>query len=327
MYLARKRSRGGFRYYLRVSEKQGPFWRARDLFDLGEDPGDFIRYPGGVSFYVDPELEEELREQGVETDQWELERLFLRFVRPEIRERLWPYITRSEKRAPRPSRKEQMRLQETYHPFDKRRLVFLKLGGFSPRMLGRPLWFLNRLRDKSRDEIEQFLWELEDRLRPREVVSYIYAAFALWDYFPGRLTRFVPEARLQQELDEAFLSAVCRVAQDEAFRMGLSEEEVLREYLSRYVILYFDTTEGTRRMFEERRATHWARKETLERAARYFGLSPEALSRLSRKELLKLFRERAKVLHPDRGGDKEAFVELRAIFEELMEALGYQRRL
>ncbi|QJA05534.1 hypothetical protein FVE67_01415 [Thermosulfurimonas marina] len=327
MYLARKRTPRGFRYSLRVSEKGDRFWRSREIFDLGEDPARYIRYPGGVTFYVDPELEEELHRRGVETDQWELERLFLRFVSPEIREKLWPYITRSEKKAARPSRREQMRLQETFHPFDKRRLIFLKFGGFNPRLLERPLWFLNRLRDKSRDEIEQLLWEMEDRLRPREVVSYIYAAFALWDYFPERLTRFIPEARLQRELDQAFLTALCELARDEAFRMGLSEEEVLREYLSRYVILYFDTTEGARRMFEERRAGRWARAEALHRAARYFGLSPETLSRLSRKELLRLFRERAKVLHPDRGGNKEAFVELRAIFEELMEALGYRRRL
>jgi len=49
--------------------------------------------------------------------------------------------------------------------------------------------------------------------------------------------------------------------------------------------------------------------------------------KLSRRELLRLFREKAKRLHPDRGGDKEAFILLRRIFEELMEALGYRRRL
>ncbi len=213
------------------------------------------------------------------------------------------------------------------HPFDRRRLIFLKLGGGrSETLLKKPLPFLNQLRDKSRDEIEQLLWDYEDRLRPREVVSYLYHAFALWEYFPGVLSRYIPEARLQEELDEALLKAICQVAQDESYRMGLGEDEVLREYLSRYVILYFDTTEAQRRFFEERRSGSWARKETLARAARYFGLSPETLRRMSRRELLRLFRERAKQLHPDKGGDKEAFILLHKVFEELMEALGYRRR-
>ncbi|MBX6423613.1 hypothetical protein [Thermosulfurimonas sp. F29] len=327
MYLARKRTAKGYRYYLRVSVKKGACWEARDLLCLGEDPSAYLRYPGGKAFYVSEELEETLRDLGVETDQWELERIFFRFVKPEIREYLRPYVDRSRPRAPRFSRREQLRLQATLHPFDCRRLVFLKLGsGRSELVLRKPLPFLNQLLEKSRDEIEQLLWDYEDRLRPREVVSYIYHAFALWDYFPGALTRYFPEARLQKDLDEAFLRALCETARDESYRMGLSEEEVLRDYLSRYVILYFDTTEAQRRFFEESRSGRWARREVLVRAARYFGLSPEALEKMGRRELLRLFRERAKELHPDRGGSKEAFILLRRIFEELMEALGYRRR-
>ncbi len=270
---------------------------------------------------------EALREKGIETDQWELEEIFFRFVKPELREYLKPYVDRSRKQSARLGREEQLRVQAELHPFDRRRLIFLKLGGGrGEALLRRPLPFLNQLRDKSRDEIEQLLWDYEDRLRPREVIPYLYHAFALWEYFPGALTRYVPEARLQEELDEALLEAICQVARDEAYRMGLGEEEVLREYLSRYVILYFDTTEAQRRFFEERQSGSWARRESLTRAARYFGLSPEALQRMSRKELLRLFRERAKKLHPDRGGDKEAFILLRRVFEEVMEALGYRRR-
>ncbi|HFC98294.1 MAG TPA: hypothetical protein ENJ40_07555 [Thermosulfurimonas dismutans] len=327
MYLARKRIVGGFEYYLRISVKEGKIWRSRDLLCLGEDPSLYLRYPGGRSFYVDEALEEALRAQGIETDQWELEEIFFRFVRPEIREYLRPYIYRSRPSGERLEREEALRVQARIHPFDRRRTIFLKFGGpRSEALLKRPLPFLYRMRDKSRDEIEQLLWTQEDRLRPREIVPYIYYAFALAEKFPSLLTRHLPEARLQEELDQAFLEALCDLARDEEYRMGLSEEEVLREYLSRYVILYFDATEAQRRIFEERQRGSWARREAIFRAARYFGLSPETLERMSRREILALFRARAKSLHPDRGGDKEAFILLRRIFEELMEALGYRRR-
>ena len=328
LYLARKRTPSGFRYYLRVSYQEGSLWKARDLVDLGPDPSVYLRYPGGHSFYVDEALEEKVKAQGVHTDQWELERLFFRFVPPEIKQILGPYIDRSTKPPPPKSRKEQLRLQESYHPFDKRRLLFLKFGAVNlERLLQRPLSFLNLLHQKSRDEIEQLIWEREDRLRPREIVAYVYAAFALWEYFPRRLTRFIPEAQLLEELDRVFLEALCRLAQDEAYRMGLTETEVLREYLSRYVILYFDRTEAQRQILEERRTSRWRKREVLTEAARYFGLSVHQLERLSRKDLLSLLREKAKYLHPDRGGDKEAFIRLRRLFEELMEVLGYRRRL
>ena len=327
MYLARKRTSSGFRYFLRISRKEGPFWKGRDLIGLGPDPSIYIRYPGGKSFYIDEALEETIKSYGIETDQWELERLFFRFVKSEIREALYFYIDRGQRRPSRLSREEQLRLQEKYHSFDKRRLLFLKFGCTNVEgLLERPLSFLNQLQDKSRDEIEQLIWDKEDRLRPKEVVAYIYTAFALWEYFPGRISRFIPEAALIEELDRFFLEALCKVAEDEGYRMGLSEGEVLREYLYRYVILYFDHTEAERQFFEDRQQGKWWRREVVDKAARYFGFSPESLEKLSRKELLAIFRAKAKELHPDRGGDKEAFIRLRKLFEELMAALGYQRR-
>ncbi len=328
MYLARKRTSQGFRYYLRVSIKEGPFWKAREVVDLGWDPSVYLRYPGGRSFYVDEELEERIRAQGVETDQWELERLFFRFVKPEIREYLYPYVYRHPRKESRPSRKEQLSRQARYHPFDCRRLLFLKLGSANLGVLKRrPFYFLNVLYEKSRDEIEQLIWDREDRLRPREVIPYLYQALGLEKYFSGKLTRHVPEAQLLEDLDRAFLEALCNLARDESYRMGLSEEEVLKEYLSRYVILYFDHTEAQRRLIEERAQGEHFRREVLWRAARYFGLSPSVLRKLSREELLSLFRQKAKELHPDQGGDKEAFIELHEIFEALMKALGFRRRI
>jgi hypothetical protein len=44
-------------YVLRESHRDGDLLRSRDLFDLGPDPGQFIVYPGGNSFYVSEEVE------------------------------------------------------------------------------------------------------------------------------------------------------------------------------------------------------------------------------------------------------------------------------
>ena len=51
----------------------------------GEDPSVHIRYPGGRSFYIDPEIEDVLEQRGVRVDSDKLENLFWPFVSPEVR--------------------------------------------------------------------------------------------------------------------------------------------------------------------------------------------------------------------------------------------------
>ncbi len=326
MYLAKKFTSRGIRYFLRESYREGGVWKFRDIVDLGDDPSVFIRYPGGKSFYVDEALEEEIRSKGVVTDQWELERIFFKFVKPEVREYLRPFVFRRVGSAVKLPREEQLRLQRSFHPFDVRRLIFIKFGASDPdRLLRRPLPFLNVLKDKSRDEIEQLIWEKEERLKSKEVIPYIYASFGLWKKFRTKLTRFLPEAQRMEEMDEAFLECFCEVVRDPAYRMGLSEDTVIKDYLFRYVSLYFDRTQEVVRILSEV-SERRVRSSVLYEASEEFGISVERLLRMSRKELLSLFRERAKRLHPDVGGSKEEFVKLRALFERLMEFFGYRKR-
>ena len=53
MYLARIFGDKSISYCLRETYRADGIYRSRDLFDLGPDPGKFILYPGGFSFYID----------------------------------------------------------------------------------------------------------------------------------------------------------------------------------------------------------------------------------------------------------------------------------
>ncbi len=308
-------------------------WRSRTLLELGEDPGRFLVYPGGHGFYVSEEVLEALERKGVETDQWALEKIFWRFVDPEIRRVIEDFSAHQElKPRKRLPVKEQLRLQQGFHPFDKRRLVFLKFGSLNVEaLLKRPLPFLNVLHQKSRDEIEQILMDMEAHLKPKETLAYIYASFGLARHFAPRLTRFVPEAQMLEDLDRYFVQELCALLQDETYLMGLEPDQVMKDYLCRYVILHFDRLESQRRFFSQREAQVLRErqrdlKRILAQAAEYFGVSEESLWRMGKEEITRLFRRRARELHPDHGGDHEAFIALRKLFEDLMTARGWHRR-
>ncbi len=330
MYLARKKIGPEVHYFIRESYFEDGLWRSRDLFFLGPHPEKYIVYPGGNSFYIDQQVEEGLAAQGIQTDQMELEKLFMPFVDPYIRRLIedFSHDFRPQKRlAPR----EQLRLQAGFHLFDKRRLLFLRFGGTNiDPLLKRPLSFLNVLRNKSRDEIEQYIMEAETRLRPRETLAYIYTSFGLAQRFRHRITRHLPEAQIMEELDRYFLEEFCALLQDQDWRMGLDEDTVLQDYLSRYIIMYFDRLENQRSFFEEHQARmmrqrYHAARSAVARAAAIFGVTEEELLRMGKEEITSLFRRRAREMHPDQGGDHESFIRLRKLFEELMEARGWKR--
>ncbi|MEJ2222669.1 MAG: J domain-containing protein, partial [Desulfobacterales bacterium] len=157
MYLAQTNLNGRIQYAIRESYRDGDYFLSRDLFDLGTDPAQYIIYPGGNAFYIDPVVEDHLDELGVTVQENNLEDIFWRFLDPDIqhalqhfrhREALW---RQSRKSAERPAKAE-----SPVHIFDRRRLHYLKFG----RMEQGYLWLVpqklfNVLRDKSRDEIEQ----------------------------------------------------------------------------------------------------------------------------------------------------------------------------
>ena len=85
MYLARLHDNGRTTYWLRQSYTADACMKSRDLFELGPDPTKFIRYPGGNSYYYDPDMIEAIEENGGPADDDTLDRILFPFLHPRIR--------------------------------------------------------------------------------------------------------------------------------------------------------------------------------------------------------------------------------------------------
>jgi len=334
LYLRRVKNEDGLHHVIRSSYREGECWKSRDLLDLGLDPGEYIVYPGGNGFYFEPDLEERLLAQGELFTSDDLEHLFLPFLRPEVRRVVESYRHRSGSRDPQdaPSSEEFAQRQRHLHSFDKRRLHFLRCGRVDIGDLdGRPWGFLKVLMEKSRDEIEHVIEGMERVLRPQEVCSYVFTALHLQTKFPHHPWRNRPAALDQDEVDQWVLAALCDMNTDETFFAGVDRHDGsrLHPYLVKYLVLYFDAeTAGGLRPEDLREILRRQRfspprpavpRMGVDAACRLFGISRERMVAMERKELVRLYRRKAKELHPDRGGDQESFIRLSEAFTCLVE--------
>uniref|UniRef100_A0A832GRA6 J domain-containing protein n=1 Tax=Caldimicrobium thiodismutans TaxID=1653476 RepID=A0A832GRA6_9BACT len=297
MYISRRISPGGYQYSINESYYEEPYFKSRVLVDLGSTPERFITYYSDVAFSID--LEEKLAEKGKVTDQFELEELFFRFLKPEAQR--WVKFSKNRKTI----KTQELRnyKPEEIHWFDRLRLIVLKLDHREPqRVVNRPFPFYHKLLNKSRDEIENLLWDMEDRLNFRERIRYLLAIFAL-----QRVDNL-------EDRDRLFLENLCQIASEPDYRMGLMEEEVLSRYLSRYVWFYFDALPWRK----VPRVYQTIENSLYQELAYSLHISVEVLLSLSKKEVLKLFRAKILELHPDRGGSHEAFVKIRKLMEDFL---------
>jgi len=103
----------------------------------------------------------------------------------------------------------------------------------------------------------------------------------------------------------------------------------LNEYLVRYAVMYFDydyapksfIEEYIRKFINSRRDYHppfTSQKAALEEAGALFKETPEELKKMSRKNLVRLYRKRSKKLHPDKGGDHDTFIKLSKVYHHLL---------
>ena len=339
MYLKRQKLGGDDRYSIRESYPSNGGWKHRVVFDLGPDPEAYIEYPGGNSFYIRESLEEELRNQGVEYSQDELESLFIPFLDPEIRRIIERF------KSPRVSRwkhcppGELARRHKTLHVFDKRRLHYLRFGRVHIGDLDAKPWkFLNVLLDKSRDEIETLFQEMEGELPPYETRRYLYTSLGLERHFRHLLTRYQPEALDPFKVEESFLEDLCRLNRDEQFFRGVDDHDPadLHPYLRKYVILYYDSPLDARIVWDEYAADFvWRHRFTgrpgmspgrmagsEKDACRRLGITLVDFEKMDREELIRIYRRLAMESHPDRGGDKEAFIRVKAAYECLLRQKG-----
>jgi len=331
MYLALKTVNRKTTYAIRESIAGRGGIRHRDLLELGDRPQQYIVYTGSSGFYIDDWVVSELVKKGVDPDPFELEHLFYPFLDPRIRYRLRSFADRAGYRNWKPlSEENKKEILENTHLFDRRRLHFLRFGQVDQRRLNRGVSLYKVLPGKSRDEIEQHILQQEQGLRPGEYKLYLYTIFDLQRFFTESFTLTMPEALDIEKMDQHFIEQVCKLDADENFWQGLPRKKgALTEYLVRYVIMYFDYSfssggaweEYLRSFMDSRRRfvpPTRTKRMTMSEVSTVFGVSRAELSAMNRSELKRLFRKKARELHPDRGGDHDSFVELADAYNEIM---------
>ena len=337
LYLKRQHIHNTWHYLLSESYWNGGCWTHRRLMDLGASPGKYIEYPGGNSFYINEELLEDLQAMGKGDTSDELEDLLKPFLDPRIRR----IIERFE-RTKNPvkhwresySKESLLEFQRNLHTFDKRRIHYLRFGRVHIGDLdARPRSFLYILFEKSRDEIEHLIEEMEAALPPHELGPYLYTALRLQDHFSHLLTRYHPSAMDPEKLDRYFIEALCRLNRDPQFFKGVDHPDTasLHVYLVKYIIFYFDNAFRAgpavdediedfvwkHRFYKKPGAT--AATRPAERAAcQSLGISPGDFQQMDRATLTRCYRRLAKETHPDRGGDNTRFLEVKEAYERLV---------
>ena len=332
MYLARHHTGGQTRYTIRESYSDGECLTSRDLVDLGNNPGEYIVYPGGNAFYIHEEVYERLLDRDTDPDEESLERIFWPFIRPEIRQVIESFSRGSRSAGRHESIREQGRRCEAtrFHLFDQRRMHYLRFGELDQSRIWRvPKKIYRKLLDKSRDEIEQLFMEMERIIRPAERKTYAYVIFNVPGHFQSELSRKFPQALPQDKVDECFLDEICRLNADGRFWKGLGFADRLHDYLVRYVCWFFDydypdtrpMAQWVRQWMDQRRKFRPPPPKpamAVEEALSVMDVTPKALSRMTVKCLTRQYRRMAKNCHPDRGGNHDRFIKLNQAYADLL---------
>lgn len=319
MYVAVIRSGAGKRYELRRTIAVADGLGFERVFDLGDNPGRHVGF-GRHGLVYGEEMQDSLARLDPDPD--DLDRAFAPFaprgfVPAGDRNRTWTrtVLTRAQEDAIR-----------SLHPFDRRRMAFLRSGEVNLSRIDEvhPKLF-RTLVGKCRDELEQLFLSMEQGLAPEESRRYVYAGFNLQRHFPTLTARTMLEAVDPVRLDEVFLLEFCRVHDDPDFVCGLGTG--CGPYLRRYLWMHFDcefpAANGFARMFHDfmndfRRHRPRPRPVPPDRVRELFGLTLAEIRRMSRREFARVFRKLAMSTHPDKGGDHERFVELLDAYKRIV---------
>jgi hypothetical protein len=331
LYLAQTIVNGQTHYSIRESYLHQNRFLSRNLFDIGTDPAQYIVYPGGNSFYIHESIEEQLNDLDVYPENDELEDIFWRFLDPTIRRALETFRNRQKKlKHGKIPKAKGSAAASKFHIFDKRRILYLRCGRANQQNIACvPHKLFQVLTDKSRDEIEQMFIQMEKILAVREYKTYAYVIFNLQDFFTQWFAQTAPKLLDQKAVDEHFMEEICRLNSDLAFWGGMETGGSLNEYLVRYAVMYFDydyapksfIEEYIRKFINSRRDYHpsfKSRKANLEEAGVLFKETPEELKKMTRKDLVRLYRKRIQKLHPDKGGDHDKFIKLTRVYHHLL---------
>lgn len=319
MYVAVLREGRGVRYELRRTAPLAGGLGFETLADLGADPGRVVRFDRFGISYAESLLE---RLAHLDLDMDALDEAFgplapAGFTGRAGRGGAW------RRTVPTRVQEDTVRL---LHPFDRRRMAYLRSGEVNLSRIDEvsPKLFL-RLLGKSRDELEQLFLRMERSLPGDEARRYVYAALDLQRHFANLTARTMPEAQDRERLDEAFMHEFCRLHDDAAFGFGLPQGA--DAYLRRYACLHFDfdfaSDGGFERIFHDfmndfRRHRPRPKPVAPERVRELFGMGMSEIRSMTRREFARVFRKKAMSMHPDKGGDHDAFVELLETYKRLV---------
>ncbi|MBU1140712.1 MAG: hypothetical protein KKD01_08515 [Proteobacteria bacterium] len=333
LYLARSVLKSPVRFSLRLSywSSTDNCFRTCELADLGISPDKFICYANDTSFHLKTDFVDHISSICGGDRENELELLFWPFVEPSVQQKMDHFFHRGAEQVKfQPGNKLLSFDGRPPHFFDQRRLHFLRFGATDQGKVFRmPPRLLAKLLNRSRDELEQYFLEEEGRLREHELKSYLYAALNLQHHFSETYARSFPQALSPEKIDEFFLLELCRLNDDHDFWQERTDYSGLSIYLIRYLILFFDSSfprqsrgfEQAREFINGHREFRWPERKnkvSTDEISSIFEESAETLRQADKKELSKLFRNKAKALHPDTGGDHEKFVRLIEAYEELL---------
>ncbi len=331
MYVARVAGRGGIRFAIRQSyfDANLNIYTYRQIFDLGQNPTTFIHAFNDRVVYFDGSLEDAVaRELGRDPTTY-------------LEELLWDYLPHEQRRVMQDFRKsngnrlrplsteERDEVEKYIHIFDRRRLYYIRYGAVDQSRIYRVSDKLYRpLLYKCRDEKEHYINNLEMSLSGRELKKYIYVIFNLQKYFTESFAAFMPEALDSEKMEEAFVEEICRLNSDDSFWQDQVTSYFLRTHLQHYLIRFFDyefasrsfAQDFIRDFYASHRKFRWPERNQAvseEQMSEIFGATIKNLKKMSKTELIRIFRKKAKEHHPDRGGDQEKFVTLLSAYEQL----------
>jgi len=291
------------------------------VMDLGDDFGRVVHF-GRFGISYAESIHEAVARLNLDMD--ELDEAFAPFAPPGYRN--VPSRGTTWKRTVLNATQEEV--VRALHPFDRRRMAYLRSGAMDLSRINEvnPKLF-RELAGKGRDEVEQLFLRMERFLPQEEARSYVHAILNLQRHFPTLTARSMPETLDPVQLDEAFMHEFCAILHDKSFAFGLPEGA--QSYLQRYIYMHFDfefvSASGFERIFEEfmndfRRLPPRPQPVSAERVRELFGLGMAEIRGLSRREFARIFRKKAMSMHPDKGGDHDAFVELLETYKRLVTA-------
>ncbi|MCF8055378.1 MAG: DnaJ domain-containing protein [Desulfocapsa sp.] len=333
IYLFRSVLTRPVRYSLRLSywDSQQKSFRTSLLLDLGMEPASFLHYPNASCFHLDTDLVYRIEKLCGRDMESELEQLFWPFVDPTVQRKMEHFFFRGSTQGHFRGRQKLLSFTgQPAHSFDKRRLHFLRFGSTDQgRVFQIPARLEATLLNRSRDELEQYFLEEEVRLRDHELKSYLYAALNLQQHFSESFAGSIPQALPPEKIDEAFLHEFCLLNDNREFWQERRDYTRLPAYLIRYLILFFDSSfprqrrgfAQAREFMDDHRQFRWPEKKdrvSKDEITTIFEESEDTLRKADKKEITRLYRQKAKSLHPDKGGDHEKFVRLTEAYEELL---------